>query len=93
MLKPRHLASELNIPEYRVRHHLRILYPDRKPYTRWEWSESGVEKELHNIREYRNNRTASRDEKNQGRKQDCKVIAWGDEIVAWINSKTHSSRA
>ena len=69
MLKPSHLASELNISELRVRHHLRKLHPHHKPYTRWEWSENGFEKELHNIREYRNNQATRREEQKQAREE------------------------
>jgi hypothetical protein len=52
-----------------VRHYLRILHPKRKAYTRWEWSESGFEKELHNLREYIN-RTVRPEEQDQKLKEE-----------------------
>ena len=89
MLKPSHLASELNISEFRVRHHLRKLHPHHKPYTRWEWSENESKKSCtisvntetirqpaaKNKNKLEEERQRAREERQQARKtQNCKVI-------------------
>jgi hypothetical protein len=50
IVKPIHLALELNTSEGTVRVLLRRAFPDW-PFTRWQWSESDKEAVLHRLRE------------------------------------------